>query len=84
VYLVATPTEQPGDQYRGCVFYRVESLADARVMPEPVRRVDGTPGSFNGACGYAGARSRSGIFSSQFAPGEKQAFQIFATGLHPD
>lgn len=76
-FVVATPTKQPGDTYHGCIFYRILSLADARVQPEPAVRVTGVPGSFNGACGYAG---NAGVFLSQYAPADAQKFQIRITG----
>lgn len=83
VYVVASPTRQPGDVYMGCVFYKVESLADARVAPKPVLEVSGAKGSFNGACGYAGARSKAGVFFGQYMPTQKHKFQVFETGMHP-
>lgn len=83
-YLVATPTRQPGETYHGCLFFAVTSLEDARVNPEPVLRVDGAPGSFNGACGYAGGDSGPGVFYSQFAPTASAPFRVYKAGKRLD
>ncbi|MBP6903002.1 MAG: hypothetical protein KBC73_23115 [Burkholderiaceae bacterium] len=79
-FVVATPTKQPGDTYHGCAFYRISSLDPAQVQAEPALRVSGPAGSFNGACGYAGA---AGVFLSQYTPAEAQKFQIHITGQQP-
>jgi hypothetical protein len=81
-YVVATPTRQPGETYHGCLFFKITSLADATVDPEPVLRVRGEPGSFNGACSYAGADSPGGIYYSQYSPAGPDHFRVFKSGKH--
>lgn len=86
-YLIVTPTESPGDLYRGCLVFEVADLATAtlvRNMGDPVlvKRVEGTAGSFNGACGYVEGLTASGIVYSEFNDSAPQ-FRLFAshTGL---
>lgn len=83
VYLVVTPTEQPGEIYRGCLFFEVVSLDQATINPEPALRVDGKPGSFNGACGYAGKGSAGGVYLSEYSPEGPAHFRVFKTGVAP-
>lgn len=79
-YLVVTPTgPRPANIYRGCLFFAITSLDDARVRPVPVLRVAGDPDSFNGACAYT-PRSVSGVLYGEFFPTPPN-FRIFASGL---
>jgi hypothetical protein len=82
-YLIVTPTESPGDLYRGCLVFEVADLATATLVrnvgdPVLVKRVEGTSGSFNGACGYAEGLSASGIIYSELNNTAPQ-FRLFAS-----
>ena len=84
IYLMVTPTV-PGDGYRGCLVFVVTDLGTATLArsgntPTVVESVFGTPGSFNGACGYTDAASGSGIIYSEFFPGEVPEFRLFGSG----
>lgn len=69
VYLIVTGQET--EPYRGCLVFRINELDAATVVrsggnPVLVKRVAGTAGSFNGACGYHTGATGSGIIYSEF------------------
>ena len=69
-YLIVTPTEPPSDSYRGCLAFSVSNLATATLartsgVPTLIKRISGTDGSFNGACGYDPGATGSGIIYSE-------------------
>lgn len=85
-YLIVTPTESPGELYRGCLVFEIADLATAALRrdandPVLVKRVEGTSGSFNGACGYTQGAQASGILFSELNDTTPQ-FRIFASKIH--
>src|SRR5690606_21239116 len=68
-YLLVTPTTM--NTYRGCVTFLVQNMATAALRDvdangaDPVGRVEGLPGTFNGACTYHDAAADKGVFLSQ-------------------
>lgn len=85
-YLIVTGYEPPPDTYRGCLVFRVADLASASLersggKPVLVKRVAGSSGSFNGACGYHTAASGSGIIYSEYSSVSPQ-FHLFASGTN--
>jgi hypothetical protein len=86
VYLIATGYEPPPDTYRGCLVFRFADLGSAALersggKPVLVKRVTGSGGSFNGACGYHAAASGSGIIYSEFSSAN-QRFHLFRSGIN--
>jgi hypothetical protein len=84
VYLLVTGHESSPDAYRGCLAFRVSDLGAAKVArdsgnsPVLVKRVAGTAGSFNGACGYDPHASGSGIIYSEYVDAAPH-FRLFAS-----
>ncbi|MBI5891671.1 MAG: hypothetical protein HZB47_13570 [Nitrosomonadales bacterium] len=84
-YLIVTPYEPPPDTYRGCLAFRISNLATATLyrsngVPMPAKRISGSSGSFNGACGYDPGATGSGIIYSEYnatAPN----FRLFASHI---
>ena len=93
-YLIVTPTL--ADAYRGCFVFQIADL-DA-VPPAPVlvrvgstssgrpvliKSVAGTPGSFNGACGYTAAASASGLIFGEIEilSGNALRFGLYRSGV---
>jgi hypothetical protein len=82
-YLLVTPYELPPDTYRGCLVFRVADLAGAVLerrsgVPVLVKRIAGSAGTFNGACGYhAGATGSGVIYGEYFGSGPR--FRLFAS-----
>lgn len=84
-YLIVTGYEPPPDTYRGCLVFRIADLATASLerssgAPVLVKRVAGSSGSFNGACGYHAAASGSGVIYSEFGSASPQ-FHLFRSGV---
>ena len=91
-YLIVTPTQlvgtPPDELYRGCLVFQIADLDAATLVPVgsnpvPVRSVAGTPGSFNGACGYTPAASASGIIYGeiQILQGNVLQFGLYRSGV---
>jgi len=85
-YLILTPTESPGELYRGCLVFEVADLTTATLVrsanvPTLIKRIEGSAGSFNGACGYVEGTSASGIIYSQYHTSAPQ-FRIFASKIN--
>ncbi len=88
-YLIATPTL--ADAYRGCFVFQIadlDALPPASVLvrntgsPVLIKSVAGTPGSFNGACGYTPAATASGIIYGQIqVQGSALQFGLYASGV---
>lgn len=82
-YLIVTGYEPPADTYRGCLVFRVRDLAAAALertggAPALVKRIAGTAGSFNGACGYDAQASASGVIYSEYRTAVPR-FRLFAS-----
>lgn len=85
-YLIATPVENPGDLYRGCRVFRFADLESGVLertggIPNIVTQVNGTSGSFNGACTYHSSSSGSGVIYSEINPSETEVFRLFRSGV---
>ena len=87
-YLIVTPTF--ADAYRGCLVFQIADLNTAALVrravsgtpPVLIKSVSGTPGSFNGACGYTAAASASGIIYSEFQIlGGAPQFGLYRSGV---
>jgi hypothetical protein len=84
-YLFVTPTQSPGDQYRGCLVFAVQNLEaatlvrDAGNRPLAVKRIGGAS-SFHGACGYAAGASASGIIYGEYRTGAP-SFRLYGSGV---
>jgi hypothetical protein len=84
-YLIVTGIEDISateNRYTGCVVFRISDLANAKVeremgVPVLVDRVEGTDGSFNGACGYDYQAVGSGIIYSEFIQNDSPRFRMF-------
>ena len=84
-YLMLTPTESPGEIYRGCLVFEVEDLDSATLarssnVPALTQRIEGVAGSFNGACGYVEGMSASGVIYSEHNDTAPQ-FRLFASKI---
>ena len=82
-YLIVTPTEPPSDSYRGCLAFRISDFATATLVrnsgtPTLIKRISGTSGSFNGACGYDTGATASGIIYSEYNNSAPH-FRLFAS-----
>ena len=85
-YLVVTPYEPPQDRYRGCLVFEISNLATATLVrsngaPVIAKRISGTSGSFNGACGYDTSASASGIIYSEYNSAAPH-FRLYASHVH--
>jgi len=80
-YLILTPTESPGEIYRGCLVFEIAELASASLSLTLVQRISGKAGSFNGACGYAQGLTGSGIIYSEFTNSTPQ-FTLFGSKIN--
>jgi hypothetical protein len=85
-FLTVTPTEPPDDNYRGCLVFRVSDLTAATLnrtnnIPVLTKRVSGSNGSFNGACGYDPGATGSGIIYSEYNTAAAPHFRLFASHI---
>ncbi|MES9947226.1 MAG: hypothetical protein ABW080_19935 [Candidatus Thiodiazotropha sp.] len=86
-YLIVTGVEEgvgADIRYNGCLVFRISDLANAVVersagLPVLVTRVNGSSGSFNGACGYDLNDSVDGIIYSEFTPDSTPRFHLFSS-----
>ena len=86
VYLVVTPVKTGGapwaDYYSGCRIFKFADIDTALLQktgaqPTLIGSVDGTSGSFNGACSYHASTSQSGLLYSELRTSVTDKFQIF-------
>jgi hypothetical protein len=86
VYLVVTPVQSGGasfpDYYSGCRIFKYSDIDSALLEKAGsnltlIGSVDGTSGSFNGACNYHASASQSGMLFSELKPLVADKFQIF-------
>ncbi len=91
VYLVVTPVQTGGmlfpDYYSGCRVFRFENIDTALLrktgsQPALTGSVDGTPGSFNGACSFHALATGSGMLYSELNTSVTERFQIFMSHTH--
>jgi hypothetical protein len=75
IYLVVTPVQTSGapwaDYYSGCRVFKFANIDSAQLqmsgsLPTLIGTVDGTSGSFNGACAYHASANMSGMLYSEF------------------
>ena len=90
VYLVATPVQTAGapwsDYYSGCRIFKFADIDTALLQmtgsqPALIGSVNGTPGSFNGACAYHASSNMSGMLYSEFNT-SALTFQIFKSHIN--
>ncbi|MFZ2160883.1 MAG: sialidase family protein [Sideroxyarcus sp.] len=86
MYLVATPVQTAGapwpDYYNGCRVYRFSNIDSALLQtsgsqPALVGSVNGTTGSFNGACSYNASANLSGMLYSELNTSATDLFRIY-------
>lgn len=89
VYLAVTGTNlvtpsvgDPYHKYSGCRVFKFANLETAQLVPvgaQPtlVGSVNGSTGSFNGACAYHAAANMSGMLFSEINTSATDAFQMF-------
>jgi hypothetical protein len=85
-YLIVTPYEPPADTYRGCLVFRISDLSTATLVrsggiPTLVKRLSGSSGSFNGACGYDPTATGSGIIYSEYYGSGTPNFRMYASHI---
>lgn len=88
VYLVATPVQTSGapwsDYYSGCRIFKFSDIDTATLQGSPptlIGSVNGTPGSFNGACAYHASANMSGMLYSEFNT-STFTFQIYKSHVN--
>jgi hypothetical protein len=86
IYLVATPVQTSGapwpDYYSGCRVYRFSNIDSAQLetsgsKPTLVGSVNGTAGSFNGACAHNASANMSGMLYSEAKTSVTDVFRIY-------
>lgn len=86
VYLISTPAQTSGapwaDYYSGCRIYRFANIDSAQLQlsgtqPAVIGTVNGTSGSFNGACAYNAASTMSGVLYSELHLSATDKFRMF-------
>ena len=86
IYLVATPVQTSGalwpDYYSGCRIFKFANIDSALLQqsgsrPTLIGSVDGTLGSFNGACNFQASANKSGMLYSELKASLTDRFQIF-------
>jgi hypothetical protein len=87
-YLIATPVANaPWDSYySGCRVFEFDNLETAALkesggVPVAVKTIQGTAGSFNGACSYAPGASQAGVVLSEHMLSVVDRFRLFLTGV---
>ena len=87
-YLVVTPqSSTPFDgHYNGCMIFPFDDIETAAIarsgdVPQPVAQVEGTPGSFNGACTYLPTASGAGVIYSELNLTGLPYFRMFMSGV---
>lgn len=80
-YLIVTPSE--ATIYRGCAIYRIRDLDQASIEREggsaKATAVFEAHGDFNGACGYVGGLTGSGVMISEAFTTSVPVFRLFTT-----
>ncbi len=91
VYLVVTPIQKVGAPwpayYNGCRVFKFTDLDTALLQktgaqPTLIASVNGTAGSFNGACAYHSSANSSGMLYSELKPTLTDRFQIFMSHVN--
>ena len=86
MYLVVTPVQNVGAPwpayYNGCRVFKFADIDSALLQktgaqPTLIAAVNGTAGSFNGACAYHASASNSGMLYSELKTTVTDRFQIF-------
>jgi hypothetical protein len=85
IYLIVSPgSNRPvPNSYNGCLFFRFADIATgglerAGALPQPVGRVVGTPGSFNGACSYRPTVPGAGVLYGEITfTANRPYFRLF-------
>jgi hypothetical protein len=87
-YIISSPvsTKPVNGAYNGCHVFRFSNIANGQLEgdgshPTILKRIEGNPGSFNGACTYAQNVTVSGFLYGEVRFGiGRPYFQIFQTG----
>lgn len=91
VYLVVTPVQKIGAPwpayYNGCYVFKFADIDAALLQktgaqPTLIGAVNGTSGSFNGACGYHASASNSGMLYSELVTSATDRFQMFMSHIN--
>ncbi len=86
LYLVVTPVQTSGapwpDYYNGCRIFKFSNIDSALLQktgsqPTLIGSVDGSAGSFNGACGFHSSATNSGMLYSEANTSVIDKFQVF-------
>jgi hypothetical protein len=85
--LVTPPVGIPYVKYSGCRVFRFANLETATLEPvgaQPtlVSSINGTAGSFNGACAYHASANMSGMLFSEINTSVTDAFQMFMSHIN--
>lgn len=90
IFLVATPVKTSGapwsNYYSGCRVFRFSDFETARLERDGTRlrligEVNGSAGSFNGACAFHPAAGASGLLFSELVPSAVDKFRIFMSHI---
>lgn len=88
-YVIVTPqSSTPWEgHYNGCMIFPFDDIETATIArlengaPRHVAQVDGTPGSFNGACTYLPAASAAGVIYSELNLTGLPYFRMLMSGV---
>ena len=85
--LVTPPVGIPYAKYSGCRVFKFADIETAKlesigVQPTLVGSVDGTAGSFNGACAYHVSASKSGMLFGEINTAVVDTFQMFRSHIN--
>ena len=90
-YLMVSPTSNKpwSSAYNGCHIFRFSSIDNGQLEsdgghPTIIKRIQGNPNTFNGACTYAQAVTVSGFLYGEIKMNKQPYFQIFQTGQQMD
>ena len=90
-YLIVSPGDSENDRYSGCFILKFDDINSANLMdtnsdgmPDVSDFVSGTPGRFNGACGYHANSTGSGIIYGEWFRdlGVIPPFRLYSTSLN--
>jgi hypothetical protein len=88
-YLIVTPVSTtPFDaHYNGCRVFKFTDIDTATLqrsagIPTAIASVNGSAGSFNGACTYLPGASKAGILYSELVRTPSIQFKIFSSGIN--
>ncbi len=84
-FLIVSPvSNQPfSDSYTGCLVYEFADLNAGTLVSggTGLKQINGTAGTFNGACGYHPSHT-GGVIYGQVEPTATDKFRLFASSIH--